>query len=87
MLYDWFESSSKEVNKLFKFTPDLDDLPETSLEYLENDESLQVLDKNGKLKVAGWMKRDRNLSFDRSLLFYNTTNFWLRELTKVKHLT
>lgn len=80
--------NTEEVNAVWDFKPDLDDLPMTHLEDIEkSSEPLQVLDDSGNLSIAGWMKRDTGLAFDKSKVPSNPDNSWLREYTKVKHLT
>ena len=43
--------------------------------------------KTGRLKYSGWMKRDQNISFNRELVQPDPNSFFLREWTKIKHLT
>ena len=46
-----------------------------------------MLDDDGRLLQSGWLQRDEGLYFNRSKIKEDPNGFWLREWTKVKHLT
>ena len=55
---------------------------------IESDGSaFEILDQNGKLKKTGWFKRDDNVIFNHEVIKKDESYPFLKELTKIRHLT
>lgn len=68
------------------FTPDLEGLEMRELQISED--VYEILDaKTGTLKQTGWINRDKGIILNSEAVKPEPANNWLKEATKVRHLT
>lgn len=88
-LLKFIENQNKFFDEVSVYTPDLEGLQQKRIDQIENDDKpFYILDeKTGRLKHTGWMKRDKNVQFNRDAVKADESNNWLKEITKRRHQT
>ena len=75
---------------MWKYTPDLPNLPQTRLHQVEaaKEQTFELIDnKTKRVKVSGWMKRDEKIIINKEVVPWDYTQGQVREFTKFRHLT
>jgi len=85
-ILSFIESQNKFFDEVTVFTPDLEGLEMRELQISE--EVYEILDpKTGTLKQTGWINRDKGIILNSEAVKPEPANNWLKESTKVRHLT
>lgn len=85
-ILNFVESQEKFFEEVSVFTPDLDGLEMRQLHISED--VYEILDPaTGTLKKTGWINRDKGIILNHEAVKPEPSNNWLKESTKVRHLT